>query len=335
METHSIEKPVQNGGAVVRGIAASNGLLVAALAIIRFVLAPALGSSDFAALFAISSFILIPFAMGIVGAFPFVRGGMRGWELNLGMPALNTVVALVVASVFFGEGAGCLLIVSPITFLSIFLGNGTGAAMARRRPSARLQMSIAGLVLLFGVSDVLLDKKYDAVVTDVVEIDAPVEKVWPYVVEFPPIEREPEYWFFRVGLPMPMSTVVDAHREGARRRCIFSNGATFDETMTEFRPHQQLTFDIVAQPADPEIIGHIALKRGQFRLEPLPGGRTRLVGTSWYTLTIAPAWYFDLWAESITRNVHVRVMNHIADLAEGRRPVAAIAANDEQRPTCR
>jgi hypothetical protein len=55
---------------------------------------------------------------------------------------------------------------------------------------------------------------------------------------------------------------------------------------------------------------------GGFRLEALPGGRTRLVGASRYLLTVAPSTYWNLWTRKIVAQVQLRVMNHVKAQAE-------------------
>jgi hypothetical protein len=89
------------------------------------------------------------------------------------------------------------------------------------------------------------------------------------------------------------------------------------ERVAEFIPREKLTFDIVEQPTHPEAYGHITLHRGQFVLRDNGNGTTTLIGSSWYTLQVRPAWYFDLWTRDMTRAVHLRVMNHVRRLAEG------------------
>lgn len=113
-----------------------------------------------------------------------------------------------------------------------------------------------------------------------------------------------------------MQTTVTAYKKGAGRKCIFSNGYVFDEKIVTFDVNKDLTFDIIGQPQDPEIMGHIDIERGQFLLKDNGDGTTTLVGNSWYSLKVFPIWYYDLWAESITRNVHLRVMDHIKVLSE-------------------
>lgn len=63
-------------------------------------------------------------------------------------------------------------------------------------------------------------------------------------------------------------------------------------------------------------MGHIDILKGQFLLKDNGDGTTTLTGNSWYRLYVFPVWYFDIWAESITRNVHLRVMDHIKQLSE-------------------
>ena len=83
-----------------------------------------------------------------------------------------------------------------------------------------------------------------------------------------------------------------------------------------YEPGKDLTFDIVHQPRDPEIMGHVDILRGQFLLKDNGNGTTTVTGNSWYKLYVFPTWYYDLWAESIVRNVHIRVMEHIKELSE-------------------
>lgn len=92
----------------------------------------------------------------------------------------------------------------------------------------------------------------------------------------------------------------------------------FNEVVSELDPRHLLTFDIVEQPQDPELLGHLSLERGQFELQANGDGTTTLIGRSWYTLHVRPLWYFDLWARDITRDVHLRVMRHIKELSETR-----------------
>jgi hypothetical protein len=66
-------------------------------------------------------------------------------------------------------------------------------------------------------------------------------------------------------------------------------------------------------------------RRGEFRLVALPGERTRLEGSTWYTLSIFPEQYWTVWGEALLHSIHGRVLAHIKRLSElstmGLRPI--------------
>jgi uncharacterized protein YndB with AHSA1/START domain len=166
------------------------------------------------------------------------------------------------------------------------------------------------------VFDSFSTHQYENEVSDTITIHAPPYKVWKNVVAFKKIKQKPNFWLFQIGLPSPMETTVDGYYKGSGRKCIFSNGYTFGEKISAFEPNHDLVFDIIDQPRDPEIMNHLDLIRGEFLLKDNGNGTTTLTGNSWYKLYVFPAWYYDLWAQSIVRNVHTRVMQHIKELSE-------------------
>ncbi|HYA97739.1 MAG TPA: hypothetical protein VEH49_06555, partial [Methylomirabilota bacterium] len=66
----------------------------------------------------------------------------------------------------------------------------------------------------------------------------------------------------------------------------------------------------------PHLHGFLISKQGQFLLTPLPGGRTRLEGTTWYQHTMWPRAYWQLWSDGIIHHIHLRVLRHIQERAE-------------------
>ena len=55
---------------------------------------------------------------------------------------------------------------------------------------------------------------------------------------------------------------------------------------------------------------------GEFRLTPLPGGRTRLEGRTTYVVDMFPQAYWAVPARAIVTAIHSRVLHHIQTLAE-------------------
>lgn len=261
-----------------------------------------------------SEFVIIPCVMGIIAAWFWKDLGLKGKQLT-GYSILNGLLAILLSFIFLGEGMICLIIVSPLIFGFVITGAFIGRAMFTRNNN-NLNLSILSLLAIVFIVDSTSEHNYENMVSDEIVINASPEKIWEHVVAFDKITKKEEYWLFKVGMPSPMATTVNERKLGANRKCIFSNGYVFDEKIVVFDVNKDLTFDIIEQPKDPEIMGHIDIKKGQFILQDNGDGTTTLIGNSWYKLHVFPTWYYDLWAESITRNVHFRVMKHIKLLSE-------------------
>ncbi|CAH0147988.1 hypothetical protein SRABI27_00448 [Pedobacter sp. Bi27] len=261
-----------------------------------------------------SEFVILPFLMGVISAW-FWRNLNLKSKLLIWYSILNGLLAILLSYIFLGEGTICLIIVSPLIFAFVITGAFIGKTMFRKN-NQTLNVSIVSILLVIFTVDSISDHHYRNMVSDEMIVKAAPEKIWKNVVAFEKIKQADTYWLFKAGMPSPMQTTVTAYKKGAGRKCIFSNGYVFDEKIVTFDVNKNLTFDITGQPKDPEIMGHIDIERGQFLLKDNGDGTTTLVGNSWYSLKVFPIWYYDLWAESITRNVHLRVMHHIKELSE-------------------
>jgi hypothetical protein len=163
-------------------------------------------------------------------------------------------------------------------------------------------------------------------VTTSLEIDAPPERVWQHVVSFAELPP-PSEWIFRAGVAWPVRARIDGRGVGAVRYCEFSTGP-FVEPITVWDEPHRLAFDVTRSPEPmrevnpfwnvrpPHLEGYLASERGEFRLEPLGRGRTRLVGTTWYRHHMYPDVYWGAWSDFVIHRIHGRVLRHIEALAE-------------------
>jgi len=159
-----------------------------------------------------------------------------------------------------------------------------------------------------------------------IDIAAPPERVWEDVVRFSDL-APPTEWLFRVGVAYPERARIEGTGVGAIRYCEFSTGA-FVEPITEWRAPQRLAFDVTAQPPTmtelspyrsmqpAHLRGYFRATQGQFDLLPLPGGGTRLIGTTRYDIQMYPQTYWSLLADAVVGRIHARVLRHIKALAE-------------------
>lgn len=261
-----------------------------------------------------SAFVVVPVIMGIIAAW-FWQPETESTSKLLFRVLGNTFLVICLSFMFLAEGIICLIIVSPLIFCFMAIGAVAGRAMRKKR-NDKVNVSIVLTLAAVFASDALSTHYYENEVSDTIIINAPPAKVWPNVVAFPRIQAPVNFWLFRIGLPSPVESTVTGYYKGAGRKCIFSNNYVFDEVVSTCDPAKNLVFDITNQPKDPEIMNHLALERGQFLLKDNGNGTTTLTGNSWYRLYVFPAWYYDIWAKSIIRNVHTRVMRHVKELSE-------------------
>jgi hypothetical protein len=159
-----------------------------------------------------------------------------------------------------------------------------------------------------------------------VEVDAPPEVVWRRVISFPELPP-PVDWLSRAGVAYPIRARIEGRGVGAIRHCEFSTGP-FVEPIEVWDEPRLLRFAVTSCPNPmrewnpffevhpPHLNGFLVSKRGQFHLTRLPGGRTRLQGTTWYQHGLWPATYWSLWSNSILHGIHQKVLNHVKTLAE-------------------
>ncbi|HTD99282.1 MAG TPA: hypothetical protein VK668_08330 [Mucilaginibacter sp.] len=261
-----------------------------------------------------SEFIIVPMLIGIVSAWFWRHLNFSGRKLT-GNSCINVLIAIGLSFLFLGEGTICLVIVSPLLFAFVTGGAFLGRLMFGQNKQ-KLNISIVSLLIAVFIVDSVSEHHYENMVSDTIIVNAPANQVWKNVVAFKRIKAENKFWLFKIGMPSPVESTVDGHYLGANRKCIFSNGYTFDEKIITYDEDKDLTFAVTNQPRDPEIMGHIDIMQGQFLLHDNGDGTTTLIGNSWYRLHVFPVWYYDIWAQSITRNVHLRVMEHIKELSE-------------------
>lgn len=309
--------PPRNGLRLVAGGLFANG--VASAVVLGSVLFARLSGvgSGIATSIAVVNLMLVPVLIGLIAAWwwrriPISRGAVALHALWL------TALGLAGAYFAFSEGIVCLVMASPLHYLSIAVSLGFGHQLFTRS-GGRLRFS----VLPFAAAALVLDAQVPRAparqaFTDEVRIQAPPDKVWPHVVSFAPIPAPADFWVFRLGLPYPVETPPGADAVGKERLCVFSGGVVFKERVTAFEPGRRLAFDIVEQPDDPELLGHFESHSGEFLLRDGGDGTTTLVGKSTYTLHVRPHWYFDWWTRHLGRAVHLRVMENARRLAEAR-----------------
>jgi hypothetical protein len=238
-----------------------------------------------------------------------------------------TGVVLVAVAI---EGLICILMASPIALVLGVLGGLVGYAI-QSRPWANDTAPAMILGLIVVMPSLMAAESMAATLPVVREVrtevivNAPPDRVWGHVIAFPPLS-EPTDPLFRSGIAYPQRAEIRGCGVGAVRHCVFSTGA-FIEPIEVWDEPRCLAFRVTDQPPPmeelspfhihpPHLDNFLISRRGQFRLERLPDGRTRLEGTTWYTNRMWPADYWSVWSDVIIHRIHRRVLDHVRDLAE-------------------
>lgn len=277
--------------------------------------------------YGLALFVGAPFVMGAVTSFMLNRVAGPGFFSTLALTQLTLLVSCLAILMFAVEGLLCLVMAYPIATVLALMGGLLGRALvgsgAARAPSATGLLLALPLLLLNDAAD--RQPPLREVLTTV-EIDAPPERVWENVIAFPELPPK-RHWVFHLGVAHPVAARIVGQGAGAVRYCEFSTGA-FVEPITAWEPPARLAFDVVAQPLPmreltpyrelnaPHLLDGLVSRRGEFRLVALPGGRTRLEGSTWYTLDMFPQGYWALWSDFVIARIHLRVLEHVRDLSE-------------------
>ena len=276
-------------------------------------------------------FVGLPFVNGMLCAMLHGTRRPRSTRESMGVATLGVIASGIAIFAVALEGLGCLVMCMPLGIPIGMLGASLGHSIQIRPTLSddvrRVQCSVLAVLPLLMIGERAAGPEAPTyAVTTVVEVDAPPERVWVNVVAFPELPP-PHELMFRAGIAYPLRARIEGRGVGAVRYCEFSTGA-FVEPIEAWEPGRLLKFSVSHNPPamrewtfwpgvrPPHVDGFLTSDGGQFRLVPLPGGRTRLEGTTWYRHRLWPATYWRMWSDAIIHRIHGRVLEHVKRLTE-------------------
>jgi uncharacterized membrane protein YhaH (DUF805 family) len=278
-------------------------------------------------------FVALPFCLGIFSVLLYSYHAPRDWQSCLKVALLPVLVLGITLVLIAMEGVICVLMAAPFGVGLAGLGGMLGYTIQKHYWGPKQTPAMLSIVLLlvpgsFGIEHAAALQPPVFTVRTTIEVNAPPEKVWNQVVAFAEIPP-PKELLFRAGIAYPIRAEISGHGVGAVRHCIFSTGP-FAEPIEVWDEPRLLKFGVTANPAPlnelspygnvqpPHLHGYFVSKQGQFLLTALPGGRTRLEGTTWYQHPMWPAAYWHLWSDYIIHRIHLRVLEHIREAVENK-----------------
>ncbi|HXU05595.1 MAG TPA: SRPBCC family protein [Polyangia bacterium] len=300
-----------------RGIVLAIGF---ASAVLLYCTARALGKSYSEA------FFCSPF---FVGAIIGVLGPRRPIRNSL----YTVLAALALGIVTLHEGVICVLFALPLVVPETILGALCGATIRRYVHDRRHRVGVAALLVMSSIGWQAIDGALDDPahhplhhVQSTTLIAAPPERVFAALTARPIVVAPRWPWFISIGLPVPTRFTVDTPGPNGRVRAVFSHGVA-NGHITEWVPGRVLAYQIDTYAID-DLAFHITrLGRGpnyglrpervddwltltdtRYRLEPAPGGGTRLTRDTSWRRHLAPAFYFGWLQDTIMRRGQDRLL---------------------------
>ena len=276
-----------------------------------------------------SLFVVLPILVSFFSSFCYSFRRTLPLSSVYGV-SLASLLLLGASIVLFAlDGLICLLMAMPLAMVLGLMGAAVGR-LAGRACIQGVASAVPVLMLLTFPCLVGFESNQSASppirsVSTSVLVSAPIQRVWDAVTAFPRI-TEPPRGLFRMGIAYPIEARIEGQGVGAIRYCTFSTGS-FVEPITRCEPPHWLAFDVTACPEPmhelslygnlhpPHLQGYMVSRHGQFHL--IQRGEQVLVeGTTWYSHSLSPQWYWGPISDHIIHRIHERVLNHIRQVAE-------------------
>lgn len=276
-----------------------------------------------------SLFVGVPFFLGFGSVLIHGQNHQLTFRDALMVSLMSVLFFSLVIFILAFEGILCIVMAFPIFLGVASVGAALGFAIHTNRQSVSMNALMIPILAL-PVSGVIEHQGHVTppvvnVVTEIV-INATKQEVWNEVVAFSEID-EPTELLFKTGIAYPIRAEIDRTGVGAIRKCNFTTGS-FIEPITIWDEPNILEFGVLDQPPPmvewsiykdlkiAHLDGYFKSVKGQFKLEELPNGKTRLVGTTWYHHNVWPSLYWKQWSDHILHRIHLRVLNHIKNKVE-------------------
>lgn len=278
---------------------------------------------------ALSGMILLPMAIGSLSSVLSDPEAQLSLKQSVGICWSVFAALFLFLLVIAREGIICIIMVLPIFLPASILGCWLPRLWVRRQARRNTTMMITALPLLALPMDAMVAwPDHNGAVTTVIEIAAPASTIWDHTVEIPDIDTDRLHWTFSHGVlkvPQPLDARLQGHGIGAVRHLTWTKGVTFREVITAWDENRRLSWSFGFDPDSipPGIDDHIRvdspylhLANGEYLLEPLPDGRTRLTLTTRYRVSTPLNAYLSLWGTVFLNDFHSVVLDEIRQRAE-------------------
>ena len=276
---------------------------------------------------------LVPLAMGFISIYWIERLEPQGFAIWVFLPWLVILAGTLAAMLALWEGAICAVLFFPIAIVFASIGGVIGGFSARWKRATPTRNAWIGCVLMLPLlvtpvkGRIFLRYEIREVQTSI-DMHAPPAVVWRNIKSvraIQPDELTPS-WTRRIGLPAPVEATLSHEGVGGVRHATFAGGVLFIETVDVWQPDRRLAFSIHAETTQipaATLDEHVRVGgeffdvlRGEYVIENLQNGDTRLHLSSQQRVSTDFNWYAQLWTDAIMRDTQRTILRVIKNRCE-------------------
>lgn len=237
-------------------------------------------------------FFVLPFATGLATALV-----TRGKRITFASLVIGVLICTAILLVTKMEGWVCVLMSSPLIAIGMTIGALIGVLLRRKffdeSPMGTTFRFFSLLVIPFFLMGADYSEKssrrilrYETI-THEVTLDASPDAVWNHLKGFDKITGTKTF-LMKIGLPVPVSCVMEGEGVGAKRTCYFESGS-IEERVTEWQPPNVMRFEVTASdvPGRP----WLSFKDAGYEIRNV-NGKTVVTRTTTIVSRLSPAWYW-------------------------------------------
>jgi hypothetical protein len=277
--------------------------------------------------------VFLPIAIGFVTVFSIERRQPQPWWTWLLIPWVPVLAGEAATAAAFWEGLICIVMFTPIAMVASSVG-GLAAGLIARRVGSRRTNNVSVVCVMFlpllmnGFEQRFLGQRDLRNVESLVDIQATPGAVWKNIERVPridPAELQPS-WSHAIGFPNPVEATLSHEGVGGVRHASFEGGVLFIETVDAWEPERRLGFSIRAQTEQipPTTLDeHVTVGgkffdvlHGEYTLESLASGGTRLHLVSRHRVSTDFNWYAHLWTDAVMNDLQKRILLVVKNRSE-------------------
>lgn len=281
----------------------------------------------------VSFVLLVPFAVGFITIFVVERRQPQPVWIWLLLPWVPVLGGSLGAMLVLWEGFICVIMFAPIGMICGSFGGliaGLLVRLPRTMAAKNVCLAVVALLPLMThpwLHDVLTQQDLRTV-ENVRVIHASPAIVWRNIERVPQIAPAelPFSWAHRIGFPSPVEATLSYPGVGGVRHATFEGGVLFIENIDVWDPEHRLGFSIHAQTDQipPTTLDeHVRIGgpffdvlRGEYVIEPLPNGETRLHLSSQHRVSTDFNWYARFWTDGVMSDVQETILTVIQKRCE-------------------